>query len=385
MLEVEHDNIRFALEWCRTADGAAKLGLNLAASLENFWDIRGYLHEGRKYLSATLTRSGALERTEARAKALHAEAHLAYLQGDYPLVEEKLEESLSIYRELGSDGKRGVATVLITLGDMQTEIGEYESASILMKEALEIMRDLNDKKGISRALWQLGACFVRPGDYEQAKQYFEEALPLLRQIGDHSNTTIAISGLAEIAIRQGDIERAQILEQESLAMRREIGEPWGIAVSLGNFAWISIHEGDLEQAVDTINESLTLRRDIGDRGGSAWCLEKLAEIALITGQRESSSNPEKDFQRAARLFGAAEAMREPVDSKIDLVDQSEYKRQVVVVREHLDDAAFTTAWAEGRGMPIEQAIEYALGRRSSPYQIGGFELRSSPENRPHIP
>lgn len=366
ILEVEHDNLRSALEWCRTADDAAQLGLKLAASLEYFWDIRGYFQEGRKYLSVALTSPGASERTEVRAKALHAEAHLAYLQGDYPLVQERLEESLGIYRELGADCKRGVATVLITLGDMYTEIGEYDSAAKLMREALEIMRELNDKKGIGRALWQLGACFVRPGDYEQATQYFEEALPILRQIGEYSNTTIAISGLAEIAIRQGDLERALVLEHESIAMRREIEEPWGIAVSLGNFAWIALLQGDLEKAVNLLNESLTLRRDIGDRGGIAWCLEKFAEIAMIIGQRKSSQNSKEDFQKAAQLFGSAEAMREPVDSKIDQVDLPQYRRQIKLIRGQLDETAFTKAWTEGRGMPMEQAIEFALDNASIP-------------------
>jgi tetratricopeptide (TPR) repeat protein len=215
-------------------------------------------------------------------------------------------------------------------------------------------------------LWQLGACLVRPGDYDQSTKYFEEALPLLRQIGDNSNTTIAISGLAEIAIRQGDLERALILEEESMALRQEIGERWGVGVSLGNLAWISLHKGDLEQAVNLLKESLTLRRDIGDMGGIAWCLEKLAEIALITVQRKTPPNPEVNYQRAARLFGAAEAMREPVDSQIDLVDQPEYQRQVAALREQLDESTFTKAWAEGREMSIDQAIEYALGNSGIP-------------------
>ncbi|MEJ2758770.1 MAG: tetratricopeptide repeat protein [Anaerolineales bacterium] len=215
-----------------------------------------------------------------------------------------------------------------------------------------------------RALWQLGACLIRPGDYEQATKYFEEALPLLRQIGDNSNTTIAISGLAEIAIRQGDLERAFLLEEESIAMRREIGEPWGIAVSLGNFAWISLLRGDLDQAVSLLHESLTLRQEIGDRGGIAWCLEKLAEIALITGQRKSTINANEDFKSAARLFGFAEAIRESVGSKIDGVDLPTYRRQVQLVRENLDETFFNRAWAEGRRMSVEQAIEFAFGNTS---------------------
>ena len=336
----------------------------LAESLEYFWNLRGYFSEGRKYLSAALSNPDALARTPARANALHAIGILTYLQSRYPETRLYLEESISIYRELEPLDQRGLANALITLGDMETELGDYPKASSLMKEALDIMLELNDIRGISRALWQLGACSVRPGDFEQAVRYFEEALPLLQQIGDRGSTTIALSGLAEVAIRQGDYARATLLEEESFALRREIDEPWGIAVSLGNFAWIALRQDDLMQAVNLLKESLTLRRDIGDRGGSAWCLEKLAEIALITGQQKSSSNSEDDFQRAARLFGAAEAMREPVDSKIDLVDQPEYKRQVATVREQLDEATFTRAWSEGQIMSSEQAIEYALGDAS---------------------
>jgi hypothetical protein len=243
---------------------------------------------------------------------------------------------------------------------METELGDYATASSLMKEALGIMRELNDLRGIARALWQLGQCSVRPGDYERAVEYFEMALPLLRQIGDKSHTAIALSGLAEVAVRSGDYERASVLEDESLALRREISETWGIAISLANFAWIALRRDDLKQAVALLEESITLRCEIGDKGGIAWCLEKLAEIALTTGQRESAPRRDEDFRRAARLFGAAEALRAPVNSTIDLVDQPEYERQVAIVRVQLDKAVFTAEWAEGQAMTLEQVIEYAL-------------------------
>jgi tetratricopeptide (TPR) repeat protein len=335
--------------------------LRLAGSLEKFWSARGYFDEGREHLSAALSKPEALDRTAARAKALHAAGRLAYIQSDYPATLSFLEESLAIYRDLGSTGRWGLATALITLGDMETEVGEYEKASSLMEEALGIMRELKDTRGIARALWQLGQCAVRPGDYERAVEYFELALPLLRQAGDRSHTAIALTGLAEVAVRQGDYERATALEEESLALRREIGETWGIAISLANFAWIALRRDELKQAAALLGESLALRREIGDKGGVAWCLEKMAEIALITGQRDSASGQDDYFQRAGRLFGAAEALRVPVNSVIDLVDQPEYERQLAIIRARLDEATLTAAWAEGQAMTLEQAIEYALG------------------------
>ena len=171
-----------------------------------------------------------------------------------------------------------------------------------------------------------------------------------------------------MAVRRGDYERAYILEEESLALRREIDETWGIAISLANFAWIALRQNDLKQAAALLAESITLRHEIGDKGGIAWCLEKLAEIALTTGQQASASRRDEGFRRAARLFGAAEALRAPVNSSIDLVDQPEYERLVAIVRAELDEAAFTDAWAEGQAMTLEQTIKYAL--TVEPDQLG---------------
>ena len=369
-LEIEYDNLRAALNWSRVAEDMAQSGLSLAGSLRRFWGGRGYFHEGREHLSTVLSRPEALERTAARAKALHAAGYLAYLQSDYPATRPLLDESLSIYREeQGPAGRRDLADALITLGDMRTGVGDYATATSLMQEALGIMRELKDVTGIARALWQLGACAVRPGDYEQAVHYFEEALSLLRQVGDHRHTAVVLSGLAEVAVRQGNYEYAITLEAESLELRREIGDSWGVAVSFGNFAWIALCKGDLQQAVIRLGESLTLRRKIGDHGGAAWCLEKLAEVALTSGQQQATSRRDEDFQRAARLFGAAEGLRKPIGSIIDLVDQPDYERQIALVRTQLDEAAFAAAWAKGQVMTLEQAIEYALAIEPDQFDV----------------
>jgi hypothetical protein len=143
-------------------------------------------------------------------------------------------------------------------------------------------------------------------------------------------------------------------------MRRESGNLIGIAVSQGNFAWIALRQENFTKALALLKESLVLRGEIGDIGGVAWCLEKMAEIALTTGQREPSPGREEDFRRAARLFGAAEALRAPMKSKIDLVDQPEYERQVALVRDQLDETTFAAGWGEGQAMTLRQAVDYAL-------------------------
>jgi len=365
LLEMDHDNLRSALAWGLTDEGQAQNTLHLAGSLVRFWSSRGYYDEGRDYLSRVLAMPDAQERTATRARALHGAGHLAHMQSYYPVARPFLEESLTIYRELGTDGRLGRADVLISLGDLELELGNFMLASSLMNEALDGMRELDNVLGVSHAMWQLGAASNIAGDYEKAVHYYEEALPLLRQLGDRWHLDVALSGLASVMIRLGNFERATELEQESLAIRKEFDNPFGIAVSLGNFAWMALKQDDFENAHLRLRESLTLRGVIGDLGGVAWCLEKMAEIALISGQRAPALVAAADYQRATQLFGTAEALRGSVMSKIDLVDQHAYERQVALLRERLEERSFQEAWAKGQAMSLEQAVVFGLGEHAA--------------------
>jgi predicted ATPase/DNA-binding CsgD family transcriptional regulator len=359
-LDIEHDNLRTAVNWSQSAEGTGELTLRLASALADFWDWRGYLSEGREHLSAALSRRATTKRTRVRAKALFEAGSLAYEQGDYPAARDYLEESLFIFRELEPADQLDIAHCLRMLGDTEIAVGGYTRGTTLLSDSLEIFRELNDLNGTARALWQLGWCAVRPGDFERANRCFSEALPLYQDIGDKNGLAYVMAGMGEVALRQGDYDRAKELLDESLALRYEYGADWGIAATIGSLGWLALRQGDLEAAEKLIRESLTIRLEIGDRSGTAWCLEKMAEIALTTGNLGDSIEENKKMRRAARLFGAAAALREPLESTIDLADQPEYERQIGEVRSHLDEATFAVAWDAGQTMTFEQAVAYAL-------------------------
>src|SRR5207248_2412461 len=126
-LEEEHDNLRAALRWGREQAGhgdaegaeAAEVGLRIAGALWHFWEVRGYLSEGREQLADMLALSTPLtgqalpsqsqsqSRLSFRAKALNGIGRLAYSQGDYAAARSLYEEGLAIVRELGD--KQGIA------------------------------------------------------------------------------------------------------------------------------------------------------------------------------------------------------------------------------------------------------------------------------------
>ena len=358
--EAEHDNLHAALDWSMTSESKFDLGLRLATCLVGFWHTRGYYNEGRIQLSAFLEKTKTYNKKEVRAKILEQIGGLAFVQTDYPATRMWVEESLTIYRELGAEGRLGVANSLITLGDLSRQSGSYEIAFSLLEEALRLMRELNDPGGIVHALWQLGYYSVSRGDYPQAERYFTEALPLSRQIADEYHQTVILSGLGESAVRQGDFGRAAEFEEEGLRLRRKIRDKWGLAVSMGNIAWIALRQDDFGKAGTFLMGSLAIRREIEDRGGMAWCMEKLAKINIRYGQKKSQTQSIENFRRAAQLFGAAAALRAPVGSVIDQADQAEYDGDIEALRTTLGSETFTKLWADGEAMPLDDVIKDAL-------------------------
>ena len=362
-LEEEHDNMRAALRWSAQREDEGESALRFATVLGWFSQVRGNLQEGREWLSRILAMPGTNKPTLWRGRALQRAGELAYIQSDYAYARPVYEEALAIYRSLGD--KLGVADVLADLGEVATEEGDYASAVPLFEEGLAIMRELGAARSAANALMNLGWVGLRTGDYANASVPLEEALDLYRSIPDTRGTAFALGGLGEAAMRLGDYELANRLFEEGLTLRRQISHKWGIAISLGTLAWVALYQQDYRRAAGMLQESITLRNELGDIGGIAWCLERLAEMnkALV------------HLEHTARLFGAAQVMREGVSSVIDPGDQPEYERLVAEVRSRLGTEAFKAAWQEGRNMTLEQAIEYARSSSVSgaigDYSTGG--------------
>src|SRR5262249_34525659 len=114
--------------------------------------------------------------------------------------------------------------------------------------------------------------------------------------------------------------------------------------------WAAHGAGDNGAARALFQESLTIHREAGGKPRIVTDLEGLAAVAVAQAQPE----------RAARLFGAAEALREAMGAPLPPADRPEHARAVASARTALGDEAFAAAWVEGRALSMEAAITYAL-------------------------
>jgi non-specific serine/threonine protein kinase len=91
-LQVEHDNLRGALEWRLASDRPATDSLDLAATLYWFWMKRAYFAEAEQWLERALARD--LEAAPVRrAQVVMALGTIVFFQGGYARAERLLEEA----------------------------------------------------------------------------------------------------------------------------------------------------------------------------------------------------------------------------------------------------------------------------------------------------
>jgi len=126
---------------------------------------------------------------------------------------------------------------------------------------------------------------------------------------------------------------------------RHFGLPWAYH-SLGE---TELGLGKLAEATRCLAQGLTISQTLGDQASIAWCLAGLGSVAAL----------DEEPERAARLWGAAEALRQTIGCRPAPAARATYERLLAEARAQLGDAAFDTAWAEGQALSLDQALAEA--------------------------
>jgi tetratricopeptide (TPR) repeat protein len=306
-LETEHDNLRAALERLLARD--ADTCLRLAAALRNFWGILGYLAEGRQWLDAALKRSRAAD-APVRPKALRCAGDMALKQGDLTAARAYFEKSASVAKEMGDSFQLGWAT------------------------------------------YGLGMLAYGLGEFKEARAHFEDGLAMCAEAGHDRLTAYLLNGLGEVARLKGERAAARSLYEEALGIWKRIGYRSASCSALLNLGAIALEEGNLVGAQAYFEDVLALANDphIANREVISISLDGLGAVAARRGT----------WERAARLTGAAEAIREAIGYELERADRAFRDRYVAEARAELGEEAFASAVARGRAMTFDEAVRLAV-------------------------
>jgi predicted ATPase/DNA-binding winged helix-turn-helix (wHTH) protein len=349
--DVEIDNFRFALDWLfETRD--LDWGLRLCMALFRFWEMREHLTEGRARLETILRLAGAGHSKE-RARVSHFLGALVTAQGDFTSAARFLEQSLSLYEELGD--QFGIAASLNALAVSARDRGDYSSAQSNFERSLACWRVLPDRLAIARCLHNLANVVKVRGDYLRARWALSEATDIFEEFGDRSGAAWSINQQGDIAREQGDLAAARRLYQHALSAFREAGDRWGSARSLTDLGCIDREQGEHSAAHEAYREALEIFAGLGHRRGMARALEGSACLALAQGHAA----------RALKLAAAAAHLRRLISAPLPQAEQLKLDQALVPAWESLNEPEGAGAWAEGSAMSLEKAIQYSLDEPES--------------------
>ena len=305
-LDAEHDNLRAALDWAAMS-GLVEIEVQLAAASRQYWFVRGYLSEGRRFLRRAADHAGG--KPELHAPALVHAAAFAHRQGAVDVARAEAQQALEIYRAIG------------------------------------------DRSGAAWATAELGTVAFSDGDLDLAAQLYRRSVEVFAAEGNRYRHAMALANLAEIARMQGDLEAAARNTETAIAIQQELGELDALAISLHNLARVRRDLGELVDAERLLAESLDLGCRVGYPEVIAYGLETAAEFALLRGEAEL----------AARLLAASAEAFAAVGAQIQGEEREAFERTAAELRRELGDERYERHWSDGAQLTVEEALALVTG------------------------
>jgi len=367
-LAADAPNLRAAVEWSLTT-GRDDLALRLVGSLGWFWSTWGDVGDGRACIERALAQAApasaawtAAERASAVDFEPSASSSSANPDPDAgvgaPTRVTALAAADSYTRALLAAaamgwvyGDRwGIAGARLRLGHMRLHRGDAAGAAPLFDEALALFRALGSDWHAALALhFQNVAARVR-GDFARALALSEESVRLFRARGDGVYVARLLVEVAANHLGLGHVEQAERFSAEGLALQRRLDDRVGLAVALTVAQQIARLRRDYARAHALVVAGLSVLAGLGSRTMTARFVAIAGELAQEEGRPE----------RAARLWGAADALREADAAPPWPGDARDYDRLVAAARAGLGPRAFDAAWAAGRALGADEAIDLAL-------------------------
>jgi ATP/maltotriose-dependent transcriptional regulator MalT len=388
-LEREHDNLRAALNWLLErgeARESSEMALRLGASLWDFWGVRSHHREGWTFLERALERSEG-SALSVRAKALLVAGDLIAWLGDFERGEALCQQSLALFRESGDVA--GVGTALFFLGIIEMWKNNLSAARSRLEASLSLQQEVGDKHGMAWTFNVLSVAVSLQGEYTKGRSHAEASLLLLRELGDTWSIANTLINIAEGFLNEGDAAMAHSLLEESLVLLRELGDKDYEAYALGHLGRVAFQQGNVALAHSLLEEGLThlqAKNELSNLDNKAWVLAQLAQVVACEGDDTRAralyeqcltiarklpfqlDTPfyleglagvvaaQGELPWAARLWGAAEALREAQGTPLPPISRADYERSVTAARTQLGEQAFAVAWAQGRSMTLDQVL-----------------------------
>ncbi len=283
--EREHDNLRAAIGFT-ISTGRAELAMRLLAASWRFWQMRGYLAEGRERADRVLAMPGTEDHPEALLRALDAAGGIAYWRAELDQAFSWYEAQAEQARALG-DRKAEAEALYNQSMSIAIEPSQADRARALAEEALRQFRELGDRHGEGRALWAIVNTGVFGTSIEDVAGDADKAVAIFREVNDSFMLGWALYTAALPYMMLGRTADARDALAEAMAIFRTTKDVSGYALVLDGFATLEWREGDHDRAMRI--------------AGAAAALQNISGVGLAERNREATEFFPQELRKQAPL------------------------------------------------------------------------------------
>jgi class 3 adenylate cyclase/tetratricopeptide (TPR) repeat protein len=264
------------------------------------------------------------------------------LVGAWAEAEATFVEAAAVFA--AADDEVGVAWARTDLAEVMRKQGRFDEARRELDAARVGFDRRADEAGVGVVLHLGGTLASQQGRFDEARAGYEASLAIRERLGDRAAIGALYSNLALVALNEGRPDVAQAMNERALAVRRALGDRWAIAVSLTNLGMAQLDERDFVAARTSFAESMRLADEVGDRwlvsvghhnlglatlgvGDLDAAADELAaardayvrhddrfSLAMLMEDAVPLAVARGRLDLAARLVGAADALREQLDA-----------------------------------------------------------------------
>jgi predicted ATPase/class 3 adenylate cyclase/Tfp pilus assembly protein PilF len=342
-LDADIANLRRAADHAASDPAGTAQVLRFGVALRRYWLARSRNAEAFELLLPVL------ERTEARSDPGLFGAALVTVTAAGPFVDvgparRYGEQAVELVRGLRDD--RLLIDALSFLCAAYFFAGEPGRGLPLGQEAVERARQFGDDVALGQCLmcWLLFSDLIEP---DLSAHQFAEAIACTERSGDQYINSLLHNNAGVYALGTGDIPAARTHLERAAQATQAIGqESYNVLANLG---WVRREERDLDRARSEFEAALRRSRRHGEAPGIGYASLGLACLAADQG----------DWRRAATLHGVAQAFLDRAGEPCQDLEARYRNQSLAQVRAHLGDEQFDRAYAQGKTLSVDEALQWA--------------------------
>jgi predicted ATPase/class 3 adenylate cyclase len=239
-----------------------------------------------------------LDRKDLEAEALNELASAYRVQGRLDEAENAIRRGLELAQESGSIVAQ--AHSLHLLGHLHLERRETDLGQPALEESKSLYAEVGDSWMLGRTHNSLAWAAEQRGDDVAAERMLREAIRLLTPLGDRGALCESQRALAEVLVRLGRVDEAERIALEAVETvgEHDLSSRATTKMSLG---LVRAAQGKDDEAEALLEEALAEVEGTGFRGIQVWVLSRLEEFYRERGRDEEA---DRYAVRRARLAPA---------------------------------------------------------------------------------